>query len=103
MNVHPELKPMEYIFKDIDITMNYAAAQGIVPEIELVIRTIQERFRSLYHKLPYNAILKVMVQYGVKHVVKWLNMFTPKGRVSKTYIQRNILRARPLYYKNITR
>ena len=42
-----------------------------------------------------------MVRYGPKDVVKWTNIFPPKGLVSKTYSSREILTAKPLDYKNI--
>ena len=40
-----------------------------------------------------------MVQYRAKGVVKWINMFPPKGEVSKTYSRRAILTAKPVGYK----
>ena len=65
------------------------------------MRTIKESFRALYHQLPSNTIQKLMVRYGPKDVVKWTNIFPPKGLVSKTYSPREILTAKPLDYKNI--
>ena len=75
---------MEDTFKYIDITIDYEKEEDQPPEVELTIRTIKERFKSLYHQLPYNAIPKVIVRYIVKDVVQWINMFSLKGRVSKT-------------------
>ena len=37
-----------------------------------------------------------MVQYGVKDVVKWPNMFPIKGGASKTYIPRELLMGKPV-------
>ena len=44
-----------------------------------------------------------MVQYGAKYAVKWINMFPPKYEVSKKYNPREILTAKPVDYKNISR
>ena len=52
--------------------------------------TEEHSARALHNQLPYNANSKVVVQYGVKDVVKWLNMFQPKGGVSKAYIPKTI-------------
>ena len=101
--MYPEFKQMEDKFKNIDITINYATAQDHVPPIERVIRTVKERFISLYYQRPYKSIPKVMVQYEVKFQMKWLNMFPTKGGVSKKYIPISILTAKPVDYKNIAR
>ena len=98
IHVDPDFKPMVDIFKDIYITMSYATLQEHVPEIDRAIKIIKERFRALYHLLPVNAILKVMVRCGAKDVVKWLNMFPNKGGVSNTYIPIEILTAKPVNY-----
>ena len=37
-----------------------------------------------------------MIQYGVKYVVKWLNMFTQQCGVSNTYSPRAILASKPV-------
>ena len=55
--------------------MNYATTQEHVPVIKPVIRTVKEKFRDLYHILPYKSLPKVMVQYGVKDVVKCINIY----------------------------
>ena len=41
----------------------------------------------------------MMVKYGVKDVVKWINIFPQKGRVSKKYITGEILTAKSVEYK----
>ena len=49
IHVDPELKPMLYIFEDIDTIMNYATSLEHVPEIDHAIRTIKERFTIYFH------------------------------------------------------
>ena len=97
--MYHEIRPMYDIFKDIDITMNYAIAQGHVTETDRAIRTIKESFRALYHQIPYSASPKVMARCGANDVMKWLNMFPPKGGVCRTYSLGGILPAKPVDYK----
>ena len=58
-----EFKPiLNDIKDDLDITMNFASAQEHVPEAERNNRTIKERFRSQYQRLPFKAIPKIMIK-----------------------------------------
>ena len=100
VHVDPEFKPLEDVMTDNsnEIEMVYVTAQAHVPEIERAIRTIQERYRAMYHCLPYKAIPKIMIKAAAKHAVKWLNMFPPKGGVSSYYSPRAIVTGRPLDY-----
>ena len=54
----------------------------------------------MYHSLPYKAIPCIMIRAAAKRAVKWLNMFPPKGGVSKYYSPRAIVTGRPLDYNN---
>ena len=85
---------------DIDngIELAPVSAQQHVPDIEHAIHVIKERYRALYHNLPYKSIPKIMVKAAAQYVVKWLNMFPPKGGVSSHYSPRAILTGRPLDY-----
>ncbi len=49
----PEFKFMRDPLIDLDIKLNISAAQEHVAEIERMIRTIKERYRSMYSHLPY--------------------------------------------------
>ena len=102
VHVDPEFKPLEDIMRDDDndIAMIYVPAQQHVPEIERAIRTIKERYRAMYHSLPYKAIPKIMIKAAAKRAVKWLNMFPPKGGVSKYFSPRAIVTGCPLDYNN---
>jgi hypothetical protein len=43
--------------------MNFTNAQDHVPEAERNNRTIKERIRAAYHRLPYKAIPRIMINY----------------------------------------
>ena len=96
--VDPEFKFLEDTMTDIDINMNYCSAQEHVPEIERSIRVIKERFRSMYHRLPYQCMPKIMIKHGAMECVRWLNTFPPKNGISTYYSPRVIMAGKPLDY-----
>ena len=100
LHVDPEFKAIQDEMMDDanGIEMVYVAAQQHVPEVERIIRVIKERYRAMYHCLPYKAIPSIMIKAAAKRAVKWLNMFPPKGGVSKYYSPRAIVTGRPLDY-----
>ena len=61
------------------INVNLASAQEHVPEAERNNRTIQERIRSIYHTLPFDALPSTLLKYLVMFATEKLNYFTPKG------------------------
>ncbi len=79
--------------------MEYASAQEHVPDIECTIQTIKERFRCQYTRLPYGRIPIIMVDVLVQECAKWLNIFPPKGGISKYYLPMSILNGKQLDYE----
>ena len=72
-----EFKPIFDEIKDtLDITMNYASAQEHVPEAERNNRTIKERFRSQFQRLPYKNMPRVMIKALAMEATKKLNFPT---------------------------
>ena len=49
------------------------------PHIERTIRTLKERYRSLFHKLPFNMMPKIMVVKAAQECARWVNSFPVKG------------------------
>ncbi len=84
--------------QDPPISMNYASAQEHVPRAERNNRTIKERVRSTYHRLPYDHLPRIMVKYLVMESTKKLNFFPNKHGVSKHYSRRMILHQENLDY-----
>ena len=76
---------------DADIVAHWVPAQQHVPEIERTIRTVKDRYRCAYYSLPFQAIPKVMIKALAKRVVKFVNMFPPKGGVSEYWSPRAIV------------
>ena len=62
IHADPEFKIFKDDFTDIDINLNWASAQEHVPHIERAIQTVKERYHLVFNRLPYKAILKIMVQ-----------------------------------------
>ena len=81
-----------------DPNINVATAEEHVPEIERMIRVIKERYRSLWHRMPYKAMPINMIQEAAITIVKWLNAFPPKGGLSTKYSPRIIMGMRPIGY-----
>jgi hypothetical protein len=77
--------------QDPIIKVNYATANEHVIRAERNNRTIQERVRAAYHRLPYDDLPRTMVKYLVMESAKKLNYFPNKNGVSKYYSPRMIL------------
>ena len=89
---------MEKVMVDLDIKMNFANAQDHVPEAERNNRTIKERIRAAYHRLPYKAITRIMIRYLGMTQCQQLNLFPVKGGVSSYYSPRMLLNQSNLDY-----
>ena len=98
IHADPEFKIFKDDFADIDIELNCASAQEHVPDVERAIRTIKERYRSMFNRLPYKAIPKTMIQIGATECARWLNMFPPKHGVSEYYSPRVIMLGKQIDY-----
>jgi hypothetical protein len=85
------LSMMNKVKDDLDIEMNFTNAQDHVPEAERNNRTIKERIRAGYHRLPYKAIPRIMIRYLAMNQTNQLNMFPVKGGVSTYYSPRMLL------------
>jgi hypothetical protein len=82
----PEFKPIMDDVKDVlKIDMDYVATKNHVPEAERNNRTIAERVRTAYHRLPYANIPKLMIQELVIDQTRKLNLFPARGGVSPYY------------------
>jgi hypothetical protein len=53
---------MEKVKDDLGIRMNFTNALDHVPEVERNNRTIKERVRAAYHRLPYKALPRQLIQ-----------------------------------------
>ncbi|WP_288992819.1 polyprotein of Ty1/Copia retrotransposon [uncultured Marinobacter sp.] len=89
---------MEKVDDDLDVNMNFTNAQDHVPEAERNNRTIKERIRAAYHRLPYKAIPRIMIRYLAMIQANQLNLFPVKGGVSSYYSPRMILNQTNLDY-----
>ena len=69
-----------------------------MPHAERNNRTIQERIRATYHRLPYDHLPRIMIKYLVSEAAKKPNFFPAKHCVSKHYSPRMILHQENLDY-----
>mgnify|MGYP002176679840 FL=1 len=89
---------MDKVKDDLNVDMNFTNAQDHVPEAERNNRTIKERIRAAYHRLPYKAIPRIMIRYLAMNQANQLNLFPVKGGVSSYYSPRMILNQSNLDY-----
>ena len=89
---------MDEVKDNLDIEMNYANAFNHVPEAERNNRTIKERVRAAYHRLPYKKLPRVIIRYLAMVQTNLLNYFPVKGGISEYYSPKTILGGTPLDY-----
>ena len=99
-----EFKPVVKLLYGTDerwsrITPNYTPSQAHEPTAERNNRTIQERFRAIFHRLPFEAIPKIMITYLAMECARKLNYFPPKNGVSSEFSPRMILSKKLLDYQ----
>jgi hypothetical protein len=89
---------MEKVKGDLGVRMNFTNALDHVPEAERNNRTIKERVRAAYHRLPYKAyhrlpykaLPKTLILYLVTTQASQLNLFPAKGGILPYYSPRTI-------------
>ena len=79
--------------------INITSANEHVPEIERQIKVVKERTRYVKHNLPFNKIPKIITIYIVFTVVRMLNYFPVKRRVSQILSTKTIMFGETLHYK----
>ena len=94
-----EFKPLfDEVKDDLDITMHYSGPDEHVPESERNNRTLKERTRATYHRLPYKALPKTFIRRLVSESARKLNYFPSKHGISAHYSPRMILHREILDY-----
>jgi hypothetical protein len=89
---------MEKVKDDLGVRMNFTNALDHVPEAERNNRTIKERVRAAYHRLPYKVLPRQLIWYLVTTQASKLNLFPAKAGISPYYSPRTILGLPPLDY-----
>ena len=89
---------MDKVKDDLNVTMNYTNAGDHVPEAERNNRTLKEGIRTMYHRLPYKAIPRVMIRKLAMETARHLNIFPAKGGISSYYSPNILLRGQALDY-----
>ena len=90
---------MDPVKDDLDVDMEYSAPQAHVPEAERNNRTIKERVRATFHRLPYAAIPIVFMKILVSESARKLNFFPNKNGLSPYFSPRQILHREGLDFK----
>jgi hypothetical protein len=84
--------------QELGFTSNFANPGDHVSEAERSIRTMKERIRAGYHRLPYKRLPRLLLKTLVVDTPKKINYFPAKGGISKYFSPRAILHQRKLDY-----
>ena len=96
-----EFKPLfEEMEDDWDIELNFASKGEHVPHVERHNRTFKERFRMIYHSLPFKRLPRLMIRKAGEVATNELNLLPVKGGVSKYYSPKAIMTSRSENYKD---
>ena len=87
---------MDPVMDELQVTMEYAPAGDHVPEAERNNRTIKERVRATFHRLPYKALPKPIMKVLVLESARKLNYFPNKHGISPHYSPRQIVHQQTL-------
>ena len=90
---------MDDVKDELETDMNPSNPGDHCPEAERNTRTIQERIRVGYYRLPYNWLPRVLVKQLALVSVDMLNVFPVKGGVSSYYSPNMIMKGKGLDYK----
>ena len=77
------------------------ARNKYVGHIEIFIREIKERMRSVLQALPYKIFLKIMIRELIEGIIKMINTFPVKDGVSKTLSPGTIMDGRQKFDKSV--
>ena len=91
---------MDPVKDEMNLQTEYSAPQGHVPEAERNNRTLQERVRAAYHRLPYDALPKAIMKVLVSEAARKLNFFPNRHGISPHYSPRQIVHRTGLSYKH---
>ena len=95
-----EFRPLfEAIIDDLEVDVEYSPAKAHVPEAERNNRTLKERIRAAYHRLPFKALPKAIMKILVMEAARKLNYFPAKYGISQHYSPRQIMHQQTLDYE----
>ena len=89
----------ELVDEKWSIDFNFSAPDEHVGDIERSNRTLGERYRAEYHRLPYKLIPRQMIRGLMSRCAFNRDLFIKKGGCSKYYSPYNILKRRSVDYK----
>ena len=73
------------------IRVSYTTEQEYLPRSERNNRIIKETIRAIYDRIPFIHLPKIMIKYLVTEIIRKLNYFPNKNRISNYYSSRMIL------------
>ena len=93
-----EFEPMCGNLADLGISLNEAARDEHVGEVEHFMCTLKECMRASYNTLPFTNIPPCMVIKMANHAVYWLNSFPHQDGISETLSPHTIITGQTIDY-----
>ena len=81
-----------------DLEFNYANPREHVPDIKRGNRTLEERFRVQFYRLPFKALPRVMIRYLPLRITKNRSLFPKKEGISKYFSPHVLLKRQQVDY-----
>ena len=91
-----DIELQEWLPESHNPKVNVGAAQSHQVNAERMIRTIKDRHRCMWHRMPCKAMPIKMIVAAVEQVAKWLNAFPPSGGLSRQHSPRVIMNKRQI-------
>ena len=82
-----------------DVDVNFSNPGEHVPDIERANRTLEERFRVQFYRLPFEALPRVMVRYLPLRITKNRSLSPKKGGISKYFSPHVLLKRQQIDFK----
>ena len=82
-----------------DIDINFSNPGEHVPDIERGNRTLEERFRVQYYRLPFEALPRVMVRYLSLRITKTRSLFPKKEGILKYFSPHVLLKKQQINFR----
>jgi hypothetical protein len=93
-----EFEPLRDDIIALGITLNTAANDEHVGDIERYIRTVKERVRCIYNTLPFTLMPNRLIVEMVYFSVFWLNSFPARDGISETLSPRALVTGQQIDY-----
>ena len=101
VHIYGEFGPLKILIESLPgvALVNITASNEHFPDIKRQIRVVKERWRATRHGLPLKCMMKLLTNHIGLQMVKKLNSFPMKGRISDSLAPNTIMSGDTLDFK----